>query len=194
MPRSSRSVCAPARTASSFSFSECAVESSSHRLAAGEDLVAAVLLVPLGERRRHVHLLDDVAPADAGVVGAEGDFALLRGIRDDAHLGAAEVVVEQILEPHAGDEQEVPAVGAALLDVVLRPVAFDLAVLALFGRLGRAERLVELLQQVGQLEVRRRLERVVVADDRERHAEVRPEAAAAGVGDLLRRPWRAARP
>jgi hypothetical protein len=36
----------------------------------------AALLVPLGERRRHVHLLDDVTPADAGVVRAEGDVAV----------------------------------------------------------------------------------------------------------------------
>jgi hypothetical protein len=57
-----------------------------------------------------VHLLDDVAPAHARVVGAEADLAFLRGVGDDALLGAAEVVVEQILEPHAGDEEEVPAV------------------------------------------------------------------------------------
>src|SRR5258708_4406377 len=109
MPMSSMSVCAPARTASSFSFSRCSVELS------GTDLLPAKISwrpcsIPLGECRCHVHLLDDVAPADARVVGAEGDFTLLRGIRDDAHLGAAEVVVEQILEPHPGDEQEVPAV------------------------------------------------------------------------------------
>ena len=30
------------------------------------------------------------------------DLALLRAVRDDAHLGAAEVVVEEVLEPHAG--------------------------------------------------------------------------------------------
>ena len=62
---------------------------------------------------------------------------------------------------------------------VHRPVAFDLAVLALLGRLGRAEGLVELLQQVGQLEVRRRLERVVVAHQRQRHAE-RPTGTGRG--------------
>ncbi len=73
-----------------------------------------------------MHLLDDVAPADAGVVRAEADFAFLRGVGNDALLGAAEVVVEQILEPHAGDEQEVPAVGAALLDVFEGAVALDL--------------------------------------------------------------------
>ena len=125
-----------------------------HLLAAGEDLVTAVLLVPLGEGRGHVHLLDDVPPADAGVVGAEGDLPFLRGIRDDAALGAAEVVVEQILEPHAGDEQEVPAVAAALMDVRDGAVGGDLAVVVA----ARAERLVELLHQVDELEVRRRLE------------------------------------
>ena len=86
-------------------------------LAACEDLVSAVLVVSLGERRRHVHLLDDVAPTNFGVVRAERDLALLRRMRDDANLGAAEVVVEQILEPHARDEQEVPAVCPPLLDI-----------------------------------------------------------------------------
>ena len=148
----------PLATASASSFSVCSVDVERDLLAAGEDLVPAVLLVPLGERGRHVHLLDDVPPADARVVGAEADLALLRRIRNDAALGAAEVVVEQILEPHARDEQEVPAVRAALLDVGHRAVARDLAVV--LAR--RAERLVELLQQVRQLEVRRRLERVVV--------------------------------
>src|ERR1700686_597134 len=99
-----------------------------YRLAAGEDLVAAVLVVPLGGGCGRVHLPDDVPPADAGVVRAEGNLALLRGVRNDAHLGAAEVVVEQILEPHARDEEEVPAVRAALLDVLNRAVALDLAV------------------------------------------------------------------
>src|SRR5205085_4176959 len=86
-------------------------------LAAGKDLVASMLLVPLGEGGGHVHLLDDVAPAHARVVRAEADLAFLRRVRDDALLGAAEIVVPQVLEPHAGDEQEVPAVLAALLDV-----------------------------------------------------------------------------
>src|SRR2546423_14420805 len=100
-----------------------------YRLAAGEDFVAAILFVPLRQRRRHVHLLDDVAPADAGVVGAEADLAFLRRVGNDALLGAAEVVVEQILEPHAGDEQEVPAIAAALLNVFDGAVTADLAVI-----------------------------------------------------------------
>src|SRR5271169_3870903 len=87
-------------------------------LALGVDFVFAVVLVPLGDRRVLVHVLDDLAPAYARVVGAEGNFALLRGVRDDAHFGAAEVVVEKILEPHTGDEEEVPRILAALHGVV----------------------------------------------------------------------------
>src|SRR5258708_5451411 len=73
-------------------------------LALGVDLMLAVRLVPLGDGRVLVHVLDDFAPADTGVVCAEGNFALLRGVRDDAHFRAAEIVVKEILEPHAGDE------------------------------------------------------------------------------------------
>ena len=133
-------------------------------LAAGEDLVTAVLLVPLGEGGGHVHLLDDVAPAYAGVVRAEADLTFLRGVGDDALLGTAEVVVEEVLEPHAGDEEEVPAVAAALLDVGHGAVSGHLAVVAL----GSAEALVELLQQVNDLEVRRSVRGVVVAKQRKR--------------------------
>src|SRR4051794_31632827 len=110
-----------------------------YALAAGEDLVAAVLFVPFGERRRHVHLLDDVAPAHAGIVGAEGDFAFLRRVRNDALLGAPEIVIKQILEPHAGDEEEVPPVATPLFDIVERAVLADLAI----ALAGGAERLVE---------------------------------------------------
>ena len=91
-------------------------------LAAGEDFVLALFGVPLGERGGHVHLLDDVAPAHTGVIRAEADLAFLRRVRNDALLGTAEVVVEQILEPHARDEQEVPAIRTAALDVFHRAV------------------------------------------------------------------------
>jgi hypothetical protein len=40
--------------------------------------VPPALLVPLGQRRRHVHLLDDVPPPHARVVRAEADLAFLR--------------------------------------------------------------------------------------------------------------------
>src|SRR5208282_3756872 len=87
-------------------------------LALGVDFMFAVILVPLGDRRVLVHVLDDLAPAYARVVGAEANFALLRGVRNDAHFGAAEVVVEKILEPHAGDEEEIPRILAALHGVI----------------------------------------------------------------------------
>src|SRR5438309_1187589 len=73
-------------------------------LSAREDLMAAMLVIPLSERGSHVHLLDDVSPAHTGVVRAEADLAFLRSVRNDALLGATEVVIEQVLEPHAGDE------------------------------------------------------------------------------------------
>ena len=42
-----------------------------HSLVACEDLMPPVVFVPLGERGRHVHLFDDVAPAHARIVSAE---------------------------------------------------------------------------------------------------------------------------
>src|SRR5271166_5724449 len=58
-----------------------------HALAAGENLMPAMLLVPLGQRGRHVHFLDDVPPTHPGVVSAKRNLSLLRGIRNDALLG-----------------------------------------------------------------------------------------------------------
>src|SRR6185369_6537967 len=75
---------------------------------AGVDLVPALLLEPLARGRHHVHVLDDLPPAYPGIVRAEGDLALLRPVRDHAHLGAAEVVGPQVLEPHAPDPEELP--------------------------------------------------------------------------------------
>src|SRR6266852_3551365 len=106
----------------------CALEP--YLLAAGEDLVPPALVVPLGERGGHVHLLDDVAPADAGVVRAEGNFAFLGRVGDNALLSAPEIVVEQILKPHTGDEQEVPAILAPLRDIGHGAVTRNLAVSA----------------------------------------------------------------
>ena len=87
-------VCLPAATASRSS-TRLWCCSTTLRSCRRRSFMAAVLFVPLGERRRHVHLLDDVAPADARVIGAERDFPFLRRVRDDAPLGAAEVVVER---------------------------------------------------------------------------------------------------
>src|SRR5947199_6632534 len=94
----------------------------------GVNTMLAVFLVPLRDTGRFVHVLDDLAPADSRVVRAEGDFAKLRRIRDDAHLRAAEVVVEQILDPHSRHEQEVPRIAATPLDVVHCAVARDFSV------------------------------------------------------------------
>src|ERR1700692_2875921 len=84
-------------------------------LALGINLMLAVVLVPLGHRRVLMHVLDGLPPAYAGVVRTEADLALLRRVRDDAHFRAAEVVVEQILEPHPRDEQEIPGILLAAL-------------------------------------------------------------------------------
>ena len=116
--------------------------------------MAAMLLIPFGEGGGHVHFLDDVPPSHAGVVGAEADLALLRGIGNNALLGAPEIVVIQVLEPHAGDEKEVPAIGAALLDVILAALAGDASIFLLRVP-GSAESLIELLQQIGELEMSR---------------------------------------
>ena len=55
-----------------------------------------------------MHLFDDLPPADARVVCAERNFAFLRAVRDHAHFGAAEIVIEQVLEPHSLDTQHAP--------------------------------------------------------------------------------------
>src|SRR5579863_2099122 len=162
------------------------VSLEAHALALGVDLVLAVRLVPLGDGGVLVHVLDNLPPADARVIGAEGDFALLRRIGDDAHFGAAEVVIEQVLEPHAGDKEEVPGVGAALEGILVGALRARVAVLLL--RLlvaGEGERLVKLLQQVDQGKRGRRLEGPVVLEQRQAHHEVRGPLAAPGVGDLV---------
>src|ERR1700679_3225754 len=94
----------------------------------GEDFVLAVLLVPLSDGRVLVHVLDNLPPADAGVIRTEGDFTLLRGVRNNAHFGAAEVVVEEILEPHSREEQEVPGILATPHGIIQGPIRTDLAV------------------------------------------------------------------
>ena len=118
--------------------------------------------------------------SDLGVVGAEADLTFLRGVGDDALLGAAEVGVEEILEPHAGDEQEIPAIGAADVNVGLGAVAFDGAVVLAGG----AEGLIHLLDHVSDLEVGGCLEGIVVADQRQDEADRGEELAAGCVVDL----------
>src|ERR1700730_12345321 len=115
--------------------------------ALGENLVLAVLFVPLRDGRVLVHILDNFAPADAGVVSAEGNFALLRGVRNDAHFRAAEVVVEKILEPHTGDKKEIPRILAALHGVFNTAVWGSAPVLG-GGLLRQGPGLVEFLEKI----------------------------------------------
>src|SRR5580700_5885871 len=140
-----------------------------HFLSTRENLVPPVLLVPLGKRGRHVHLLNDVPPAHARVVRAERNLAFLRGIRNNALLGPPEVVVEQILKPHPCDEQEVPPVLPTLHHILNAPVRTDLPVI-----LSRSIKvLVKLPQQIHQLEMRRRLKRIVILHQTQRHSHYR---------------------
>src|SRR5262245_5649446 len=99
-------------------------------LPAGKNFVASVLFIPLGERRRHMHLLDDLSPPHTSLTCAKLDLTLLCRIRNDAHFGATEIVIEEVLEPHSRQEEDVPAVTPALLDILSRPVHPDLTVVA----------------------------------------------------------------
>ena len=63
-------------------------------LPARVDPVLTVFFVPFGNAGGLVHIFDDLSPADSGVIGAEGNLAQLGRIRNDAHLGSPEVVVE----------------------------------------------------------------------------------------------------
>src|SRR5215469_2456691 len=120
-------------------------------LALGVDFMFAVGAVPLGDGGVLVHIFEDLAPADTGVVSAEADFTLLRAVRNDAHFGAAEVVVEQILEPHPGDEQEVPRILRAALYGIVEGTAWRGAAVFDGSTLGERPGLIELLEHVKKL-------------------------------------------
>src|SRR6266705_7045818 len=125
-----------------------------------------ILFVPLGQSRSHMHLLDDLTPANTGVVCTERDLTFLSRVRDDALLGAAEVIVEQVLKPHSCYEQKVPPVCATLFDVLNGSITRYLAVILARGAKG----LVEFLQEVRQPEVRRRFVWIIVSHQSERHS------------------------
>src|SRR5262249_18004205 len=116
----------------------------------------------LRDRGVLVHVLDDVSPTDTRVVSTEGNLTFLSAVRNDAHLGATEVVVEEILEPHTGDKQEVPAIRSALLDIAGSAITADFAVVLA----GQAKRLIKLLEELIQRKLRRRIIRVVVLQKR----------------------------
>ena len=92
--------------------------------------MALVFFIPFRQARGFVHVLDNLSPADTGVVSAEANLAFLCAVRDDAHFGAAEVIIEQILKPHALNTQDTP-------DIVRVIGRFGLhAVVAIRARVG----------------------------------------------------------
>ena len=90
------------------------------RAIAGVDAMPATGLEPLLRARDRMHVLDDLPPADAGVVCAERDLTLLCAVRNDAHLRATEVVRPEILEPHPADPEDSPVLLLDLLAIVPR--------------------------------------------------------------------------
>src|SRR5262249_32262771 len=103
--------------------------SKGHFPATREDFVPAVFFVPFRHGCVLMHVLNNVSPTDTRIIGAETDLPFLRSVRNDAHLSAAEIVIKQILEPHAGDEQEVPAIRPALRDIAFASIAADFTVI-----------------------------------------------------------------
>src|SRR5678815_1714439 len=114
-----------------------------HVLATGKYLMTAMLLIPFRHRRILVHILNNIAPANSRVVGTEGDFTFLCTVRNDAHFSAPEVVVKQVLEPHACDKEEVPTIRTSLFNIGLASIATDFPVVLT----SQAKRLVELFKQ-----------------------------------------------
>src|SRR6202795_1374512 len=149
----------------------------------GVNLVFAVILVPFRHRRIFVHVFDDLAPAYAGVVCAEGNFTLLRGVRNDAHFGAAEVVVKKILEPHTGDKEEIPRILAALHGVFNTAIWGSAAVLG-GGLLRQGPGLVEFLEKVVEFQTFGAFEGLVILQEGHGHHEVREILAASRVGNV----------
>ena len=80
--------------------------------------MTAVVLIPLRHGRILVHVLNDVSPTYAGVIGTERDLTLLSAIRNNAHLRTAEVIVEQVLEPHSSNEKKIPTVRTTLFNII----------------------------------------------------------------------------
>src|SRR5258708_30790394 len=85
----------------------------------------SMFFVPLGDGRVLVHVLNYVAPTNSSIVSAKANFTFLSSVGNNAHLGAPEVVIEQILKPHSRHKQEVPTVAAALFAVLCPAVTPD---------------------------------------------------------------------
>src|SRR5581483_11719088 len=100
------------------------------------------------------HVLDDLSPADSGVIRAEGNLAFLCSVRYHAHFSAAEIVNEQILEPHSFNTEDSPRVFIATI----------LHSIILVG-IRRGRRRFEQLNQVADREPFWRFARIVIAQD-----------------------------
>src|SRR4029453_18581252 len=118
-------------------------------LSSCKNLVTSILFIPLSNSGVLVHVLNNVAPTDSVVVGTERNLTFLGAVRNDAHFGAAKIVVEKILKPHTRDEEEVPAIRASPSDVLFRSRAIDLAVV--FS--SQAKRLVKLFEELVKAEL-----------------------------------------
>src|SRR6266850_2926800 len=95
---------------------------SRYIMARGVNCMASMLFIPLTEVGRLVHVLDDLTPTNARVVSAERNFALLSAVGNHAHLSATEIIVEEILKPHALDAEDAPDVVGSVLDCGLHPI------------------------------------------------------------------------
>src|SRR5437667_9068621 len=72
------------------------------------DRVTSFGFKPFYGRCVHVHFLDDFPPAQSCVVGAEGYLSHLCRVWNDTHLCTTKIVIEKVLEPHAGDKKHAP--------------------------------------------------------------------------------------
>ena len=81
--------------------------------------MTTLFLVPLRQGRRLMHILDNLAPTHAGIIGTERDLSILRPVWDDAHLSPAEIVGPQVLKPHPFHAEDSPFI---LLRASLHPV------------------------------------------------------------------------
>src|SRR6266404_1916856 len=86
------------------------------------DRVTSMLVIPLCKACGLVHVLDNLSPTNARVVSAEGNLTFLRAVGNHAHLCATEVVIKQILKPHALDTENAPDVVRIILGSSLHAI------------------------------------------------------------------------
>src|SRR4030095_15247461 len=134
-----------------------------------------MLLIPIGEVGSLVHLLDDLPPTYTSVVSAEGDLTFLGPIRNDAHFGATEIVVEKILEPHTLDTKHAPDIVWIICVLSLHPIVTV--------RTGDGRRWSEEIQNLRNRKSFRSLSWIEVSENGHRKLGVRKFLAACRVGN-----------